>query len=129
MTEDLVGRLAVKTAGRESNKTVIIVDDLGKNFVLVDGNVKRRRCNLAHLEIKKDKLNIRKGAATEQVLKAMEEAKLEIVKRKPKSVEKKEKPVKKRKVKEKIEKPEKKEEPKEEKEVVEKSGKGKDEKK
>ncbi|RLG55185.1 MAG: 50S ribosomal protein L14e, partial [Candidatus Hydrothermarchaeota archaeon] len=46
-----IGRVCVKTAGREAGKRCVIVDIIDKNFVLVDGpEVQRRRCNIKHLE-------------------------------------------------------------------------------
>ncbi len=69
-----VGRVCIKTAGREAGKVCVIVDVLDKNFVVVDGFVKRRRCNIKHLEPTEKKIEIEKGASTEQVRQALEEA-------------------------------------------------------
>jgi large subunit ribosomal protein L14e len=62
-----IGRICVKTAGRESGKKCIIVDVIDKNFVLVTGphlinKVKRRRANIKQLEPTKEKIEIVKGA-------------------------------------------------------------------
>jgi large subunit ribosomal protein L14e len=69
-----VGRVAIKIVGREAGKHCVIVDILDKNFVLIDGEVKRRRCNIDHLEFLPIKLKIRKGASREKVLEAMVKA-------------------------------------------------------
>ena len=74
-----VGRIAVKVAGREASRKCVIVDVIGKNFVLVTGpksltGVKRRRVNIAHLAFTPHKIKISKGASDEEVLKALEEA-------------------------------------------------------
>ncbi|RLG17398.1 50S ribosomal protein L14e, partial [Nanoarchaeota archaeon] len=69
-----IGRICMKTAGRERGKVCVIVDILDENFVLIDGNVKRRRCNIDHLEPTPKKLDINKGARTETILKALKEA-------------------------------------------------------
>lgn len=45
-----VGRVCIKTLGREAGNTCVIVEVLDKNFVVIDGSVKRRRCNLKHVE-------------------------------------------------------------------------------
>ena len=42
---NLVGRLCVKLAGSESGRHCIIVDIIDDNSVIIDGNVKRRKCN------------------------------------------------------------------------------------
>ena len=62
-----VGRLCIKLAGREAGKKAVIVDILDDNFVLIDGNVKRRKCNINHLELLSEKMDIKKGATSEEV--------------------------------------------------------------
>ncbi len=70
-----VGRVCVKIAGREAGRKCAIVDIIDKNFVLIDGpKVKRRRCNIKHLEPLEIKLDIGKGASKEEVVKAFEQA-------------------------------------------------------
>lgn len=74
-----VGRMCIKTAGREAGKYCIVVKKLEDNFVLVTGpksvtNVKRRKCNILHLEPLKESLKIKADASDEEVIKAYEEA-------------------------------------------------------
>lgn len=62
-----IGRICVKTAGREAGKKCVIVDVVDKNFVLITGptalnKVKRRRANLKQLEPTAEKIDITKGA-------------------------------------------------------------------
>jgi len=76
-----VGRVCVKTRGREAGRKCVIVDVIDDNFVLVTGpkqvtGVKRRRCNIKHLEPTTHKLDIKPGASDEDVVKAIEEAQL-----------------------------------------------------
>ncbi len=72
-----VGRIVVKTLGREAGRYCVIVDVIDKNFVLVDGvKVRRRRSNVAHLAPTAEKVEIKKGASTEDVKKAVDKAKL-----------------------------------------------------
>lgn len=92
---NLVGRLCVKIAGRESGRHCIIVDVIDDNSVIIDGNVKRRKCNINHLEFLNKKANIAKGASTEQTLEAMRKIGIEIMtktkkERTPKTQENKE---------------------------------------
>jgi len=69
-----IGRVCVKLAGKEAGKKVVIVDLVDKNFVLVDSPwVKRRRCNVKHLEPLDTVLEISRGASTEDVEKALKE--------------------------------------------------------
>ncbi len=74
-----VGRICVKIAGREAGRKCVIVDIIDENFVLVTGpkdisGVKRRRCNIKHLEPLDKKIDIPKGASDEEVKKALESA-------------------------------------------------------
>lgn len=46
-----VGRVCIKTAGREAGEKCVIVDIIDEKFVEVIGtSVKNRRCNINHLE-------------------------------------------------------------------------------
>jgi len=71
-----IGRACIKTKGREKNKKCVIVDVLDDKFVLIDGEVRRRKCNINHLKILPQKIEIEKGAATEEVISKMKEANL-----------------------------------------------------
>lgn len=112
-----VGRICVKIAGRDAGLKCIVIDILDKNYVLIDGETRRRKCNILHLEPLKQVIKIKKNASHEEVKKEFEKLGLKSRETKPK--EKKEKPVKVRKKKEVSEKKPKKQ----------KDTKGKDEKK
>jgi large subunit ribosomal protein L14e len=45
-----IGRLCVKTAGRDAGKKCVIIEILDDNHALIDGETRRRKCNLKHLE-------------------------------------------------------------------------------
>ncbi len=83
-----VGTICVKTMGREAGRKCVIVDIIDENFVVVTGpkaltGVRRRRANVRHLEFTPLKINIRRGASDEEVVKALEEAGLLEEMRKP----------------------------------------------
>ncbi len=74
-----VGRICVKTAGRETGRKCVIVDLIDKNFVLTTGpikvtGIKRRRVNISHIEPIKDIIKIDRGASDEEVAKALDAA-------------------------------------------------------
>ena len=94
-----IGRLCVKTAGRDSRRKCIVVDIVDDNFVLIDGDVRRKRCNIEHLEPLDKVIKIRKGASHDIVASEFKKLKLPVWSTKAK--EKKEKPRKARKKKEK----------------------------
>ncbi|MHA1749812.1 MAG: 50S ribosomal protein L14e [Promethearchaeota archaeon] len=76
-----IGRICVKTAGREALRRCVLVDIIDKNFGLVTGpkdvsGIRRRRTNLSHLEPTEDKIKINKNASDEEVTDALEKANL-----------------------------------------------------
>jgi len=57
------GRICLKIAGRESGHYAVIVEKINDNFVLITGpktitGVKRRKCNIEHLEPTEHKFEI-----------------------------------------------------------------------
>ena len=73
-----IGRICVKTLGREAGHYCVIVDIIDKNYLLIDGlKVKRRRVNYNHIEPITDTIEIKKGAKHEEVEAAIKKAKLD----------------------------------------------------
>lgn len=101
-----IGQLCVKLAGRDANKLCVVVDVLDGNYVLIDGNTRRRKCNVLHLEPLNKVFKIKKKASHEEVIEAMNKDNLKTAEKKKKKErkEKKAKPVKKKVVKPKKEK-------------------------
>ena len=71
----------MKIAGREAGKYCVVVKKMDESFVMVTGpkeltSVKRRRCNINHLEPLLDVIKIRSDAPDSDVLKAYQEASL-----------------------------------------------------
>lgn len=63
-----VGRICVKTAGRDAGRRCVIVDLMDKNFALVAGpKVRRRRVNVNHIKPLDEKIAVEKGATDEQI--------------------------------------------------------------
>ena len=65
-----VGRLCVKIAGRDANKTCVVLDVIDDNYVLVDGETRRKKCNVKHLEPLDKVVKIKKEAPRSEVKKA-----------------------------------------------------------
>ena len=73
-----IGRLCVKTMGREAGHLCVVVDIVDKNYLLIDGlKVRRRRVNYKHIEPIAETIDIKKGASHDQVEAAIKKAKLE----------------------------------------------------
>ena len=74
-----VGRICVKTVGREAGKKCVLVDIVDKNFVLITGpkavsDIKRRRTNINHIEPTSEKIDINRGATDEEITEALKTA-------------------------------------------------------
>lgn len=68
-----VGRICIKTEGRESGRRCVIIDIVDKSFVLVTGpkdltGVKRRRVNVRHLEPTEEVVSIIRGASDKEIM-------------------------------------------------------------
>lgn len=66
-----IGQVCVKIAGRDAGKKCVVVDVLGRHLVLIDGETRRRKCNVAHLEPLGESVKISKGASHEAVASAL----------------------------------------------------------
>ena len=66
------GLICRKTAGEEKGRICIVLERQ-ENIVLVDGDVKRKKCNILHLE-PVAYTEIKKDAPHEEVLKVLEAA-------------------------------------------------------
>lgn len=80
-----IGRLYVKIAGREAGKLCAIVEAMDPPFVMIDGQVRRKKCNLAHLEPLERSVDLKKGASRADVAKAFEKIGIKVVATKPKT--------------------------------------------
>jgi large subunit ribosomal protein L14e len=73
------GRICVKVAGREAGSHCVIVEKKEDNYVIITGpkeltGIRRRSCNVRHLEPLETVLSISSGADDKDVEKAIEEA-------------------------------------------------------
>lgn len=79
-----LGRLCLKTAGRDASKKCLVIDIVDKNFVMIDGETRRKRCNILHLEPLSQKLEVKKGASHEEVKEVFKNLGIELKDKKPK---------------------------------------------
>lgn len=73
-----IGRIVVKTRGREAGLKCVIIDTAGDG-VIVTGpkkltGVRRRRANLMHIAFTPKKVEINRNASDEEVIAAIEKA-------------------------------------------------------
>ncbi|MEM0219684.1 MAG: 50S ribosomal protein L14e [Thermoproteota archaeon] len=72
-----VGRICVKTKGRDAGKKCVVVSIINDNFVLVTGpkkltGVRRRKVNIRHLSPLPKHIRLPKDASDDVVLSALE---------------------------------------------------------
>ena len=67
-----IGRVCEKTEGKEKGKICVVVEQVDSNMVVIDGDVKRRRCNIAHLMPLEKTIKIKKGEKSEEIKKELE---------------------------------------------------------
>ena len=70
-----IGTLCMKIVGREGGRIGTVVKKLDKSFVLFTGpklvtGIKRRKCNIEHLEPLNVKLDIKEDATDEEIIEA-----------------------------------------------------------
>lgn len=68
-----VGRVCMKIAGRDARKKCVVVDVLDNTYVIIDGETRRRKCNILHLEPLNLAVGIKANAGNEEVVKALKE--------------------------------------------------------
>ncbi|TFG33830.1 50S ribosomal protein L14e [Candidatus Thorarchaeota archaeon] len=73
------GRICVKVAGREAGSHCVIVENKEENYVIITGpkeltGIRRRICNVRHLEPLETVLSITSGADDKAVEKAIADA-------------------------------------------------------
>lgn len=89
--ESLIGKICIKLAGRDAGQIGVIIDELEGDYVLVDGSVRRRKCNIKHIELLPEVTEIKKGATHTEIVSALKKLGITIVARKskPAKIEKK----------------------------------------
>ena len=80
-----IGRVCIKIAGRDAGRECTVIDILDNTFVLIDGNTRRRKCNIMHLEPTQKVIKIKKNASHDDVKKEFEKLGFETWETKPKA--------------------------------------------
>ena len=80
-----IGRLCSKVAGRDAGRRCVVVDIVDNHTVLIDGETRRRKVNVMHLEPLQHVLDLKKSASHEDVKVAFEPLGLKVLETKPKT--------------------------------------------
>jgi large subunit ribosomal protein L14e len=97
-----IGRLCMKLAGRDAGKQCVVVEVVDPNYVIIDGETRRKKVNVKHLEPLNEIFEIQSGAGHADVAKVFEKLGVKVwntkkkeSKERPKKLKtKKERPVK-----------------------------------
>jgi large subunit ribosomal protein L14e len=73
-----VGRICVKTAGRDSNRYCVVLEKIDDNYVIIDGEVRRRKVNVKHLEPSKKKVDVKKDTSKDKCIELIKSSGFEI---------------------------------------------------
>lgn len=93
-----IGRVCIKLAGRDAGKFCTVVQQLEDGYVLIDGQTRRKKCNVAHLEPTAKSVDLSANASSEDVAVALATVDIQVTP-KAKSRSPAPKPVKQRKAK------------------------------
>ncbi|MFT4303238.1 MAG: hypothetical protein ACMXYG_01620 [Candidatus Woesearchaeota archaeon] len=73
-----IGNVCVKIAGRDGGKICCVVSKIDSKTVLIDGETRRRKCNINHLEITDKTAKIKENATTQEIVKALNDINLNV---------------------------------------------------
>ncbi|MBW3011535.1 hypothetical protein KY326_04930 [Candidatus Woesearchaeota archaeon] len=90
-----IGTLCMKIAGRDAGLKCVVISSPENSLVLIDGETRRKKCNIKHLQPLKQVLALKENASHSDVVSAFKKLGIEIKEKKSKP--KTQKPVKKRK--------------------------------
>lgn len=73
-----VGRICTKIAGREAGKLCVVIEVIDDKFCIIDGDVRRKKCNFTHLDPLDKKIAVEKGASHEKIVQEFKKLGIEI---------------------------------------------------
>ena len=76
-----VGQICVKIAGRDSGNVCVVVEKIDNTYVTIDGNVRRKKCNIKHLEALDKEIKIKEKAESDDIKKALEKEGFKVLKK------------------------------------------------
>ena len=79
-----VGQLCLKLAGRDAGRKGVVVEAIDERWVLIDGDLRRKKVNIKHLEPLAEKIELKNKASHEEVKKAFEKLSLGVWEKKSK---------------------------------------------
>lgn len=65
-----IGRICMKIAGRDSKKYCVVIEKIDDNYVMVDGETRRKKVNVKHLMPLNKKIDVTKNASHDKIVEA-----------------------------------------------------------
>ena len=63
----------MKIAGRDAGRIGVILEDLGNNYFIIDGDTRKKKTNIKHIEFLGKELKLGKNPTSEDLRKAINE--------------------------------------------------------
>jgi len=76
-----LGRVCMKIAGRDGNNIAVVIKKLDDNHVLIDGNVRRKKCSVKHLEPLDKILQIKEEESGEKIRELLKKEGFKVIKK------------------------------------------------
>jgi len=73
-----IGRVCIKIAGKDAGKYCVVLEKIDDTYVLVDGEVARKRCNISHLKPLNIILKVKKNSDKQEIIDALSEEGIKI---------------------------------------------------
>jgi large subunit ribosomal protein L14e len=73
-----IGRVCIKLLGRDAGKKCVVIDVIDHSFVMIDGETRRRKCNVKHLEPTDKILEVSKNTPRPEIIRVFKEMGIEI---------------------------------------------------
>lgn len=77
-----VGRICMKIAGRDAGKLCVVINKVDDLFVMIDGQTRRRKCNIRHLEPLDKTVDLNQNASESEIKEVFKKLGIELIDKK-----------------------------------------------
>ena len=76
-----IGRIVVKIAGRDAGKKAVIIDKINDDYVIIDGQTRRKKVNIKHIEPLDRTIKLNKNSQHEEVVAELKKIGIDVAKK------------------------------------------------
>lgn len=69
-----IGDVALKIAGRDAGNICVVVDLINDTYVVIEGNTRKKKCNISHLTFFGKNVDVKKNADRNVVIDALKKS-------------------------------------------------------